>query len=159
MNQNIDLISTIGQSLPTSIRTERVSRESNGSTLTDESSPSSLLASPFPDQLACIDIGIHQLVKKDLESNRKRRLKNTCVICKGQNNKTIYYCNHPVCQRMYPNGCFICNPQSAKDPIRKTEAVGGADNKFTCLEIHENRFREMKLEEYRNKTRQRTNLR
>lgn len=149
MNQNIELFSTAcQQSLPTSIRMERAPRESNGSTLTEET----------PSLDACIDIGIHELKAVPMENNRNRRRKYTCVICKGKNNKTIHFCDHPVCQRMHPNGCFICNPSSAKNPIRNTEAVGGDKNTLTCLQIHQNQFREMKLEEYRNKIKQRAQL-
>ena len=88
MSQNIELFSAAcQQSLPTRIRMEREPRESSGSTLTEET----------PSLNACIDIGIHELKAVPMEENRSRRRKYTCVICKGSNNKTTHFCNHPVC--------------------------------------------------------------
>lgn len=151
--QHSELLSAC-QSFPSTVTAERAPRESTESALTDES-PSNFISSVENSQFAFIDIGEHKLERtKKLTKKGDRAVRSQCVICEGKNNKSSLFCSNPICKTMFPKGCWICDPIICGGP-RKTEAVGGDSNTKTCYDIHLERIRNMKYEEYKQKSVQR----
>ena len=127
------------------LTTRNQPRNSNESTLTDDSS--------FNSHFQAIQIGEHDAVEsgKSSKYDETRSTKRKCIIC---GSKTTSTCNNNICQHRRVNhkgsvhfGTPIC--RTTVGPRKNLTEYGGPKNTLTCLQIHRDQIRKCKTEEYK----------